>query len=532
MLKSITCEKLIQSSICFKIGLNAVVGADDAHNSIGKSSVLMLIDFAFGGSDFPTKCDDVIKNVGHLEVVMEFQFDKNYLFIRSTETPESVYCVDQGRMLTLREFTSFLKDNYLTSASEISFRDCVSGFFRIYQRNNYNHKRPLDLTVREKWEVVRKRILKMFNMYWLISQLEQERAGAQKALKDINGTFNSGAVKKITKAQVSKNDSVISQLFSEVEKIKQTLKRNVTDIRSIINEQSLELKLQKDALVEYKLDLQTQLSRVESNLGNAKVVSSKDFQSVLTFFPEVDSNKLLEVESFHSGITNILKDQLKAEQIVLIEALSAAQADIAKVDSSLLNLVDSREDSVHLLERLIDLDRQQNALIQQNRYWMMSAEAKNEIKRLKADIDSALESSIAVMELELNAGIEEEITKIYSNKAISPVLTLGEKDYKFDHGDDRGTGKGFANMIALDLTFLRLTVLPVVIHDSLLFKNMDTPAIEHLVEIYSTFSKQVFISIDEVSKYQAGVRKIITEAMFLKLDKDRMAFNVKWKNAK
>ena len=180
-----------------------------------------------------------------------------------------------------------------------------------------------------------------------------------------------------------------------------------------------------------------------------------------------------------------------------------------------------------MLERLIDLDRQQNVLIQQNQYWTMSAEAKNEIKRLKGDIDSALESSVAEIEVGINAGIEEEITKIYSNKAISPVLTLGEKDCKFDHGDDRGTGKGFANMIALDLTFLRLTVLPVIIHDSLLFKNMDTPAIEHLVEIYSSFSKQVFISIDEVSKYQVGVQKVITDAMFLKLDKDRMTFNVK-----
>lgn len=508
------------------------MGADDAHNSIGKSSVLMLVDFAFGGGDFPEKCDDVIKNVGHLEVVMEFLFDKSYLFIRSTEAPESVYSLEEGRLLTLREFTAFLKDKYLTSASEISFRDCVGGFFRIYQRNNYNHKRPLDLTVREKWEVVRKRILKMFNMYWLISQLEHERAAAQKALKDISGTFNSGAVKKITKAQVSKNDSVISQLFSEAELIKQSLKRNVTDIRSIINEQSLELKQEKDDLVEHKLSLKTQLSRVESNLGNAKIVNSKAFQSVLTFFPEVDSRKLLEVESFHTGITNILKDQLKAEQAVLIEALAVAQSDIAKVDSSLLNLVDSREDSVYLLERLIDLDRQQNGLIQQNRYWTLSADAKNEIKRLKAEIDSVLENSVAEIERGLNTGIKEEITKIYSNEAISPVLTLGVKDYKFDHGDDRGTGKGFANMIALDLTFLRLTILPVLIHDSLLFKNMDTPAIEHLVEIYSSFSKQIFISIDEVNKYKASVQRIIAESMFLKLDKNRMAFKVKWKNAK
>lgn len=65
MLESISCEKLIKTPIVFKQGLNAVVGADDAHNSIGKSSVLMLIDFAFGGSDFTKKCDDVIRNSVH-----------------------------------------------------------------------------------------------------------------------------------------------------------------------------------------------------------------------------------------------------------------------------------------------------------------------------------------------------------------------------------------------------------------------------------------------------------------------------------
>ncbi|MBT0622729.1 DUF2326 domain-containing protein [Pseudomonas fluorescens] len=532
MLKSIACEKLIQSSIYFKSGLNSVIGADDAHNSIGKSSVLMLIDFAFGGSDFPVKCDDVIKNVGHLEVRMEFFFGGSFSFVRNTQTPDSVYFVEESRLLTLREFTAFLKDNYLSANSEISFRDCVSGFLRVYQRNNYNPKRPLDSTVREKWEVVRKRLLKMFNLYWVISQLEQERTVAQKTLKDINGTFNSGAVKKITKVQVSKNNTFLRTLYAEIELIKESLKRNVTDIRSIINEKSLDLKQEKDALVEHKLNIKVKLSRVESNLGNSKVRNSKDFQAVLTLFPEVDSKKLLEVESFHSGITAILKEQLKAEQAVLLEALEAAELDIAKVDSVLLSLVDSREDSVFLLERLIELDRQQNDLLQQNRYWALSAEAKKEIADLKASIDLALESSVSSIENNLNAGVNTEITKIYSDEAISPILTLGPKDYRFEHGDDRGTGKAFANMIALDLTFLRLTVLPILIHDSLLFKNMDTPAIEHLVEIYSSYAKQIFISIDEVKKYKHSVQSLIEESAFLKLDKDRMAFKVKWKNAK
>ena len=111
-------------------------------------------------------------------------------------------------------------------------------------------------------------------------------------------------------------------------------------------------------------------------------------------------------------------------------------------------------------------------------------------------------------------------------------MSLDSTDYKFSHGDDRGTGKGFANMIALDLTFLEKTHLPCIIHDSLLFKNLDIPAVESLIKIYSGFKKQIFISIDEVSKYSVDVKSLIQSSEFIKLDKDKLAFKVKWKSRK
>lgn len=101
MLKSMSCEKLIKSPLIFDKGLNAVVGADDAHNSIGKSSILMLIDFAFGGSDFPDKCDDVIRHVGHFKVGVTFEFDKLYSFIRDTKNPDQVYLVEEQEYVTV-----------------------------------------------------------------------------------------------------------------------------------------------------------------------------------------------------------------------------------------------------------------------------------------------------------------------------------------------------------------------------------------------------------------------------------------------
>ncbi|MFB0725038.1 DUF2326 domain-containing protein, partial [Aeromonas salmonicida] len=122
------------------------------------------------------------------------------------------------------------------------------------------------------------------------------------------------------------------------------------------------------------------------------------------------------------------------------------------------------------------------------------------------------------------------INKIYLENPINPVIHILDNDYKFDRGDDRGTGKGFANMISLDLTFLEKTCLPNIIHDSLLFKNMDVTSIENLISTYSGFDKQIFISIDEASKYESKTQEKIKSSQFLKLDKNRVAFGVKWKN--
>lgn len=48
MLKRIRCDKFREKEIIFHPGLNAVIGDEIASNSIGKSTLLMIIDFVFG----------------------------------------------------------------------------------------------------------------------------------------------------------------------------------------------------------------------------------------------------------------------------------------------------------------------------------------------------------------------------------------------------------------------------------------------------------------------------------------------------
>ena len=52
MLKRIRCDKFREKEIIFHPGLNAVIGDEIASNSIGKSTLLMIIDFVFGGSEY------------------------------------------------------------------------------------------------------------------------------------------------------------------------------------------------------------------------------------------------------------------------------------------------------------------------------------------------------------------------------------------------------------------------------------------------------------------------------------------------
>lgn len=79
MLKEIYCDKFVsygsvRDPIRFNFGLNCVLGTDDAANSIGKSTFLMIVDFVFGGNDY-LKQREIIDIIGEHEICFCFDFE-------------------------------------------------------------------------------------------------------------------------------------------------------------------------------------------------------------------------------------------------------------------------------------------------------------------------------------------------------------------------------------------------------------------------------------------------------------------------
>ena len=83
MLVEIYCDKFktggkdgeVRAPITFHEGLNAIVGDEDRSNSIGKSTLLMIIDFVFGGKDYINKCLAVHENVKEHNICFTLEFD-------------------------------------------------------------------------------------------------------------------------------------------------------------------------------------------------------------------------------------------------------------------------------------------------------------------------------------------------------------------------------------------------------------------------------------------------------------------------
>ena len=72
-------------------------------------------------------------------------------------------------------------------------------------------------------------------------------------------------------------------------------------------------------------------------------------------------------------------------------------------------------------------------------------------------------------------------------------------------------------MVVFDLSVLEMTELPVLIHDSVVLKQISDIAIERILEKYRSSSKQIFISLDKKTSYSVKSQKILEDTKVLEL---------------
>lgn len=180
MLHEIYCEQFYQKRIVFNPGLSVVLGTNTGDNSIGKSTFLLIVDYVFGGITYADAMD-IIENVGSHDIYFSFVFgEETFKFCRNSTHSHAVWkCNDSYEKIeeiSLSDYCKWLDSKYAISLPELSFRDAVGRYIRVYGKNNCDERHPLHYSATEKTEKACTALLKLFDAY---TPLKETEAAAQ-----------------------------------------------------------------------------------------------------------------------------------------------------------------------------------------------------------------------------------------------------------------------------------------------------------------------------------------------------------------
>lgn len=535
MLKQIHCEKFLQKSIIFHSGLNAVVGDNVASNSIGKSTMLMIIDFVFGGGDYITKNHDVVDQLGHHEFHFVFEFNKEkYYFVRTTNEYKFVsICNEKFDVLDskkVEEFTAWLQKKYLCELDDLSFRNTIGRYLRIYGKENLNERKPIQYFEKETAKKSISALLKLFDKQKVLKVFEEQI----EKLKSEKTTLVDAAKKNliphvVTKTLFGKNEKEISKLTEQLEILKKDIVTASIDIEALISKEVLKLKREKSVLITQNNVLLNRLVRTQTNLKNKNINIKTELEQFVHYFPDFNIEQIKKVDSFHKTITQILKSELKEAEKNLKTKIADIEQQISSINQEIDIKLSVKDAPKFAVDKVVDLVAQIKQLENENGYYTKKKGLMEAIATTTKDLDELKEQVLDEMCSQINISMYELNKKIYLDGRRAPTLNIHGNKYTFNTYGDTGTGTAFANLISFDLALLELTCLPAVAHDLPLLKNIENAALENIVDIYSKKQKQIFIAIDKLSSYDGEVSKIIEQHKVLQLSKDKLLFIKNWK---
>lgn len=543
MLKQISCRLFQENGqprgpVNFHMGLNTVLGAVKGEaGSIGKSTMMLIIDFAFGGNTYASS--DAVKELDEHAIDFVFEFDgQSYHFSRTPSDPDVVLNTDGNghviEILKIDQFTQWLSQQYRMNKPGVQFRNTLSRFFRIYGKNNHNELKPLQTRGGDESQKDAIAILiAVFEYYETIKDFKNQLQEAEDRIMAFRGArkyeFIPSAVDGMTKykqnvveiAALEKEQHSLAQSDDvgvdpgEVEKANERneIKRRLNDLRRSIKAVGDELHLLK------------------LNIHHGAYPTDADLRSLQQFFPEANLAKIVEIEKFHTKIQAILAEELETAHAQVVARLEELQRQEAQLLSQLDAIPPSKAFTDDFLDAYTDLDRRIKKLQDQNEAFDTRDRLQNEKREANERYQKQLESVLQWIEIQINSQMEAINEEVTGGEYNAPRLTLNAFNrYKFETPRDTGTGTNHRGMVIYDLAVAQSTVLPAIAHDSIMFDSMSSPDKSNLIRVYNDqIEKQIFISIDKISECTEEAKTIIDRTMVLKLDNNEHAlFGEKW----
>lgn len=522
----------LRPEIVFKEGLNIILGESNAENSIGKSLFLMIIDSCFGGKDYHIKPEihkNIIENVGDHLIKFAFKFnDEIHYFSRPYSSYNTVNICDSNyrvtKQITLDDFNLLLKNYY--KIAESPFRKAVSKYFRIYSRGAIVANEPLkDYYNQNKSDQITD-LIKLFNKFNDIEVAHDKLDTLSKTKKASDDAQKYNIIYTISKAKYEQNLNEINTLKEQFNQLEEALKLGKDEVDELTAQSIAALDEELSKYRQAKYNLSRKIKKIDEQLSSSPSFLNKEFKKLKNYFNEIDVDKVKEVESFHNSISSILAKELLERRESLNDELNLVNTQISDIQSELTKLSPNHNKlDLEAIRQHHSISDKIKLLEDENKKYLAVSKLKLDVTTAKkelADIQNIIDSDISNL-------INEKIIELskqyfpYDNK-IPYLLIESPSKYNFFTPADIGAGTNYKGIILLDLAIRELTQLPVLIHDSNLFKNLSNRRIDGIFKTYIRSQKQTFISFDKAISYSQETQQIITEKTRLSLSAEERLY--------
>lgn len=338
-------------------------------------------------------------------------------------------------------------------------------------------------------------------------------------------------IPKINKAQYKTNQKTISDNAIVIEDLKQGFTGALSAYEALFDEGLRALHQQKNDLIARKNELLAKIDRIKRDLAGVTPRLTANIALVTEFFPDVNVERLEQVEAFHQNIGKMVKKELKKELGVYSKIEYDLSVELSELEGKIRAGLAAKGTPDDLFARVFELKEVTEKAAEENRFYDQKAAIEEEASLSKKRLEAIYTGIFLEIETELNLRLKRFNRVVYGpNRNASQLRINSANSYSFISPKDTGTGKSYAGLVGFDLAMLSLTHLPFIIHDSVIYKNIEVPATRNILRILAAVKrKQIFLAFDEAAKFGPTAERLLRIHTVLKLSHNDLLYNKDWR---
>lgn len=226
-------------------------------------------------------------------------------------------------------------------------------------------------------------MLKLFDRYSVIAEIENQAASSKDALKAYRKAQTLEFVSKIGLREYRKNIAEIKRLETEIQDISSSLEHGLLDVDATASEHAIHIKNELSRARRLRSNLYSKLSTIDEN-GNYQFSNTTDtYDELAKYFPQADLKHIGEIEAFHKKISTIFRQELNAERKTLLTAIAEYDSIIQGYESQLKELIQNPQLSKIVLQRHAEALKSIEKMRKDNEAYEKSEDLKKQKSKTK-----------------------------------------------------------------------------------------------------------------------------------------------------